>query len=52
MADTTKTCKDCGASFVITEDNKKWFEERKLYLPERCEACRKKRKDAKRNGGK
>lgn len=52
MADLTKVCKDCGASFVITEDNKKWFEDRQLQIPERCEACRKKRKNAKKTGGK
>jgi predicted RNA-binding Zn-ribbon protein involved in translation (DUF1610 family) len=46
-----KKCKDCGAEFTITEENKKWYEEKGLNIPVRCEACRKKRK-AKNNGGK
>jgi len=52
MADLTKVCKDCGTEFVITEDNKKWFEARQLHLPERCAACRKQRKNARKTGGK
>ena len=52
MADLNKTCKDCKQDFTITEDNQAWFTERKLHLPERCPACRKKRKAAKHNGGK
>lgn len=46
-----KKCKDCGAEFTITEENKKWYEEKGLNIPVRCEACRKKRK-VKNNGGK
>ena len=42
-----KTCKECGTSFEITEKNAKWFTDNHLKLPERCEACRKKRKEAK-----
>ena len=52
MADLIKKCKDCGESFTITETNKKWFEDRGLHLPERCEDCRKKRKAIKKDGGK
>lgn len=52
MADINKKCKDCGTKFVITEENKKWYEEKGFQLPERCPECRKKRKAAKQAGGK
>lgn len=51
MAGLNKKCKECGVEFTITEENKKWFEEKGLHLPERCEDCRKKRKAANKNGG-
>lgn len=50
MADINKKCKDCGASFVITEANQKWFIDRNFNMPVRCPSCRKKRKAA-NNGG-
>ena len=52
MADIIKKCKDCGSEFTITEDNKKWYEEKGFQLPVRCADCRKKRKAAQHNGGK
>ena len=52
MSDVVKTCKDCGTEFIITADNKKWYEEKGFKLPERCEDCRKKRKAARQHGGK
>lgn len=52
MADIVKKCKDCNDEFTITEDEKKWFEEKGLHLPERCGGCRKRRKDEKSQGGK
>jgi hypothetical protein len=52
MADVTKKCKDCGAEFVITEENKKWYEDKGFQLPERCADCRAKRKAARQRGGK
>lgn len=52
MADIIKKCKECKKEFTITADAKKWYEDKELNLPERCADCRKKRKAAKRHGGK
>ena len=49
MANTnveTIICKDCGESFTITADNKKWYEEMGFKLPKRCKNCRKKRRES------
>lgn len=51
MSDIIKKCKDCGAEFTITADNKKWYEEKGFSLPERCEECRAKRKSNRKNRG-
>ena len=37
-------CKDCGIYFLITKDEKEWFESRNLFVPKRCCKCRIKRK--------
>lgn len=52
MADIIKDCKDCNTSFIITEEEKKWYESKHFELPERCSCCRAKRRVAKNNGGK
>lgn len=51
MADIKKICKECKKEFVLTEENCKWFESNNLHQPERCEDCRKKIREARRNGG-
>ena len=33
-------CKNCSNEFVITESANKWFLDRSLQIPRRCEACR------------
>ena len=33
-------CKSCSKEFVITESARKWFLDRSLQIPRRCEACR------------
>ena len=33
-------CKDCGADFAMSGSERKFFEERGLYQPKRCPACR------------
>jgi len=45
-----KKCKECGIFFVISADEKQWYEDRGMQLPKRCEKCRKKRKVDKTNG--
>ena len=38
------TCVDCGAEFVLTDDEVKWYEGKGFTLPKRCPDCRKQRK--------
>ena len=33
-------CKNCSKEYVITKSAKKWFLDRSLQIPRRCEACR------------
>lgn len=35
---------DCKAEFIISEDNLKFFKDKGLVPPKRCEACRERRK--------
>ena len=43
-----KTCRDCGKSFEITRAERIFFGSRGLALPKRCPACRKARKEARK----
>jgi hypothetical protein len=40
----TRTCTDCGASFVVHPPEIRWFLERSLALPRRCRGCREARR--------
>jgi hypothetical protein len=33
-------CKDCGEEFVLSANERRWFEGRGLQLPKRCVPCR------------
>ena len=46
MADKNLVCKDCGAEFVFTEG---YQEKGFTNEPQRCPACRKARKEQRRN---
>lgn len=35
-----RTCKECGMTFGIKEEEKKWFLDRGMALPKRCRDCR------------
>lgn len=35
-----RTCKECGMTFSIKEEEKKWFLNRGMALPKRCRDCR------------
>lgn len=39
-------CKDCGAVFYIARAEIAWFEQKGMPTPKRCQACRKKRREA------
>lgn len=43
-----KTCRDCGKSFGITRAERIFFESHNIALPKRCPACRKARKEARK----
>ena len=43
-----KTCRDCGKIFEITRAERIFFESRGLALPKRYPACRKARKEARK----
>ena len=43
-----KICRDCGKPFEITRAERIFFESRGLALPKRCPACRKARKEARK----
>lgn len=49
MDKETVVCKECGALFVVTADEKHWLEERGLKPPKRCKDCRKKRRENSNN---
>ena len=43
-----KTCRDCGKPFEITRAERIFFESHNMALPKRCPACRKARKEARK----
>lgn len=43
-----KTCRDCGKVFDITRAERIFFESHNMALPKRCPACRKARKEARK----
>lgn len=50
MADKTLVCKDCGAEFLFTEGEQAFYAEKGFENePQRCPACRKARKEQRRN---
>ncbi len=46
----TITCIECGDSFVFTEGEQKYYEEKGFVPPKRCQKCRNKRKLEKNTG--
>jgi CxxC-x17-CxxC domain-containing protein len=44
MSDKTPTCRDCGQTFVFTAGEQAFYQERGFSEPQRCQACRAKRK--------
>lgn len=43
-----KTCRDCGKTFKISRAERIFFESHNMALPKRCPACRKARKEARK----
>jgi hypothetical protein len=43
-----KTCRDCGKAFEISRSERIFFESHNMALPKRCPACRKVRKEARK----
>ena len=48
--DITRTCIDCGCSFVVAAGEQIFLAEKGYSLPKRCKSCRKKAKDPRYNG--
>ncbi|MBN1860851.1 MAG: zinc-ribbon domain containing protein [Candidatus Thermoplasmatota archaeon] len=44
MQDITLECMLCGAPFVFTGGEQKWYQKRGLNQPKRCEKCREENK--------
>lgn len=44
MPDKTIECVDCGAAFVFTEKDQKFFASKKYNDPKRCQPCRQAKK--------
>jgi len=52
MADKNLTCKDCGATFVFTEGEQAFYQEKGFENePQRCPDCRRARKAQNNRGG-
>lgn len=50
MEDKTLVCKDCGSEFVFTAGEQQFYAEKGFENePQRCPACRKARKEQRRN---
>ena len=43
-----KTCRDCGKTFEISRSERIFFESHNMAWPKRCQACRKERKEARK----
>ena len=43
-----KMCRDCGKAFKISRAERIFFESHNMALPKRCPACRKARKEARK----
>ena len=50
MSDETKICVDCGRPFELSTSRQRWFRERGLELPKRCDTCLARKRDANRPG--
>ena len=46
--DLAKKCKDCEKEFLISPADQMYYKSKEWDIPERCLACRKKRRDAKK----
>lgn len=42
-------CRSCGKVFYISEWEKEWFERKNFLIPKRCHACRKARRDQRKD---
>ena len=45
MADVKIKCVDCGETFVFSEREQKFYEEKGFIPPKRCKFCRNTRKE-------
>ncbi|MFW6105163.1 MAG: zinc-ribbon domain containing protein [Chloroflexota bacterium] len=43
-------CVDCGTGFILTPGERQFYLDRKLNLPKRCPACRRRRRQGASHG--
>lgn len=46
-ADQILKCIECRAEFLLTSGQQRWFADRNMMNPKRCEWCRKKKREQK-----
>lgn len=46
MPDIEYVCKDCNQTFVFSEGEQKYYQDRGLAIPKRCARCRLRRRSA------
>lgn len=51
MQDQILTCKDCGSQFTWTVSEQEFYQQKGFSAPVRCQACRRKLKEQKQQGG-
>ncbi len=39
-------CRSCGEQFELTLSDRSWYQQRDMHPPQRCRACRRKRRKA------
>jgi hypothetical protein len=49
--DKTLTCRDCGQSFLFSEEEQRFFEEKRFDPPTRCKPCRQLKKARREQNG-
>lgn len=47
--DLVVDCTDCGEEFILSAEEKEWFDSKDFHYPKRCKECRDARKEAKRD---
>jgi DNA-directed RNA polymerase subunit RPC12/RpoP len=44
LNDQIVKCIDCGSGFVLSLEERQWYQEHSYHLPKRCPECRRRRR--------